>query len=115
MQNRHNIVTGAIVLAGVLAVTWAVSAPQRGRPNTALTKTDTAAKTIKGSAEWQALDAEIDSWDAGYGDATNKIAQVGDPKTREALSKVLACARDSEKAVKDLRRLMKTVVESEAQ
>ena len=115
MQDRNKLIGGAILVAGVFAVTWAVSAPQRGQPNPALSRDAAVVKTITTSAEWKALDSEVDSLDAGYGDAMKKVAEVSDANTREALQKVLACVRDNQKAVKDLRRLVKLVVEREAQ
>ena len=67
---------------------------------------------LKNSDEWKNLVADLALYEPDYVLATNKIADVSDANTKQALNKILNCVQDNRKVIKDLKKIVAILVEN---
>lgn len=110
---RNVVIISAIAIVMVAAITIAAPPPYNSPVAAKEVANREAVKALKASPEWIDLDADIDAFDADYIVATNAVAAVVDNKTQTALNKVLKVVKDHQKVDRDIKKLIKAMVEKD--
>lgn len=105
------------LLIGLAAVVWATGVlaveviDATTQPDSKRAKIGVV-RDIRASAAWTGMTNQLAQYDAHYIDATNKIDQVTDAKTKAALTAMRRCVDDNHDAVVKMVAVVKKIVKA---